>query len=86
MARCMKLDDQDQRALRKLDNDFVISADGEVAMVEGEMQVELVRPVDDGGAQFWLTIRFPGGEELEVRIARSQLLQQLDIGDDADAP
>ena len=46
MARC-RLDDQDQRALRKLDDDFVISADGEHAMVSGEMEVEIMRPAED---------------------------------------
>ena len=49
------------------------------------MEVEIIRPADDGGAQFWLTITFPSGEELDVRIARAQLLEQLDIGDDADS-
>ena len=38
MARCMQLDDQDKTALRKLDDDFVISANGETATVEGEME------------------------------------------------
>ena len=71
MARCLQLDDQDRAALRKLDDDFAITADGETATVAGEMEVEIVRPADDGGDRFWLTIRFPGGEELDVRIARS---------------
>ena len=35
------------------------------------------RPADDGGARFWLTIKFPNGEELDVRVARTQLLQEL---------
>ena len=46
-------------------------------MISGEMEVEIVRPADDGGAQLWLTIRFPSGEELDVRIARTQLLEEL---------
>ena len=49
---------------------------------ERAVEVEIVRPADDGGARFWLTIRLPGGEELDVRIARAQLLQELNI--DAD--
>ena len=61
---------------------FTISTDGETATVGGEMEVVIVRPADDGGARFWLTIRLPGGEELDVRIRRIQLLDQLDI--DAD--
>ena len=55
------------------------TAADEVATVVGEMEVEIVRPADDGGARFRLTLKFPNGEELEVRIARTQLLQQLDI-------
>ena len=40
----IKLDTQDKAALRKLDDDFVISADGETAAVTGEMQITAVRP------------------------------------------
>ena len=58
---------------------FTISTDGETATVAGEMEVVIVRPADDGGARLWLTIRLPGGEDLNVRIQRAQLLQQLDI-------
>jgi hypothetical protein len=74
----MQFDTQDQAALRALD-DFTISADGEIASIKGEMKVEVVCPADDDGARFWLTIKFPGGETLDVRIARTQLLQQLGI-------
>ena len=63
MARCMRFDEQDKRALRALDSDFTISADGETATVTGEMEVKIIRPADDGGNQFWLTIQLPGGEE-----------------------
>jgi len=45
----------------------------------GEMEVVVVRPADNDGARFLLTLRFPSGEELEVRIARTQLLEQLGI-------
>jgi hypothetical protein len=76
--RCMQFDTQDQAALRALD-DFTISADGETATVAGKMEVVVVRPADDDGSRFWLTIKFPGGETLDVRIARTQLLQQLGI-------
>ena len=31
------------------------------------------------GPPFWLTIKFPSGEEPDVRIARVQLLDQLDV-------
>jgi hypothetical protein len=79
MARCMPFDKQDKRALRALDDTFTISADGETATVAGEMEVVIVRPADDGGARFWLTIRFPSGETLDVRIRRAQLLEQLDV-------
>jgi hypothetical protein len=43
MARCMRFDEQDKRALRALD-EFNISADGETATVTGEMAVTVVRP------------------------------------------
>jgi hypothetical protein len=73
------LDEQDQRALSALDADFTISADGETATVAGEMELKIIRPDHDGGNQFWLTLQLPGGEELDVRIRRAQLLEQLDI-------
>jgi hypothetical protein len=76
MARCIPFDNQDKRALRALD-DFTFSNDGETARVVGEMEVMVVRP--DGSDQFWLTITFPSGEELDVRIRRIQLLEQLNI-------
>lgn len=63
--------------MHALDTGFAIS--DETATVSGEMEIKVVRPADAGGHQFWLTIRFPSGEELVVRIARSQLLQELDV-------
>jgi hypothetical protein len=77
MPRHIKFDDLDKRAFAVLDDDFVISSDGETATVTGEMEVTAVRPTD--GDQFWLTIKFPGGEELDARIARTQLLQELGV-------
>jgi len=78
MAGCMQLDNQDRAALRALD-DFTISADGEIATVAGKMKVEVVRPADEGGDRLWLTIRLPGGEDLNVRIQRTALLQQCGV-------
>jgi hypothetical protein len=78
----MRLDDQDKRALHALDDTFTVNNNGEVASITGEMEITIIRPADDGGARFWLTIRFPSNETLDVRIARSQLLEQLDVGDD----
>jgi hypothetical protein len=72
----MKFDAQDKAALDALDNDFTITPDGETATVAGEMKVEAVRLDDD---RFCLTIKFPSGEELDVRILRAQLLEQLNI-------
>ena len=66
-------------ALPKLDDDFIISADGEHAVISGEMEITVERPAAD---RFQMMLKFPGGEELEVRIARNQLLEQLDVGDD----
>jgi hypothetical protein len=82
MAKNMQFDSQDRRALQALDDDFVISADGETATVAGEMSVVVIRPAVDGVGQIWLTLRFPSGETLDVRIARTQLLHELDV--DAD--
>ena len=84
MAQRLQFDVQDKAALHALDNDFVISADGETATVTGEMEVELIRLADADGNRFKLTITFPGGEPLEVRIARQQLLEQLEIEADED--
>jgi hypothetical protein len=75
----MRFDAQDQAVLAALDSDFTISADGEIASITGEMELKIIRPDHDGGNQFWLTIQLPGGEELDVRIRRAQLLEQLDI-------
>jgi hypothetical protein len=74
----MRLDDQDKAVLRALD-DFTISADGETATIEGEMKVTMVRPAADDGARFFTYAPISSGEELEVRIARTQLLEQLGI-------
>ena len=43
------------------------------------MEIKIIRRAHDGGDQFWLTITLPGGEELDVRIRRVQLLEQLDV-------
>ena len=77
MPQHIRLYYQDRRALHALDHDFVISADGERAVISGEMEVTAVRLDDD--RFFCLTVTFPSGEELDVRVARSQLLEQLDI-------
>jgi hypothetical protein len=71
----MQLNDQDKRALRALDDDFKIS-DNETATITGEMQVVVTRPADD---RFWLKIKFPSGETLDIRVARTQLLQELGV-------
>jgi hypothetical protein len=72
----MRLDAQGNAALRALDDDFTINADGETAVINGEMEIVLVRPADD---RFQLTLEFPSGETLDVRIRRAQLLEQLDV-------
>ena len=72
-----KFDDLDKRAFAALDADFEIS--DEVATITGEMRVEGTRLASDGGDQFQLRFMFPGGEPLDVKIRRTQLLEQLDI-------
>ena len=85
MARCMRFDEQDKRALRALDSDFTISTDGETATVAGEMEIEIVRVAHDGGDRLWLTITLPGGEEFAVRVFRSALLEAAGIEADEEA-
>ena len=51
---------RERAALRALDDTFTISdADGETAVVEGEMEVEIVRFTSDGVDQFRLRFNFP---------------------------
>jgi hypothetical protein len=83
MVGRMRLDDQDKRALRALDSGFTIAHHGEIAWVEGKMEVGVMRPDDYGGGWCYLVIRFPGGKVFEVRIARAQLLEPARcLGDD----
>jgi hypothetical protein len=79
MAQHLQLDARDHAALRKLDPNFNFSDNNEIASVAGEMVVEVVRLVDADGTRLRMTLTFPNGEPLEVRIARSQLLEQLEI-------
>ena len=76
----IRFDSQDRAALAKLDNDFAISVDGEVATISGKMEVEIMRFAGDGGDQFRLRFKFPG-EPLDVGIRRTQLLEQLNVKD-----
>jgi hypothetical protein len=71
----MKFNAQDEAMLRALD-DFEISADNETATIAGGMEVVVVRFAED---RFRLTIKFPSGETLDVRIARAQLLEELGV-------
>jgi hypothetical protein len=75
----MRLNEQDKAALRALDADFTVSADGELGSIRGEMEVVVVRPVEDDGARLLFTLRFPGGEKFDVRILRMQLLQEFGV-------
>ena len=45
-------------------------------MISGEMEIEIIRPTDD---RLEMTVKFPGGEDFLIRLARAQLLDQLDI-------
>jgi len=79
MTDRIQFDSHDEAALRALDRSFAIDASGEVAVITGEMKVEITRPADADGARFLLRLNFPGGETLDVRMARAQLLEELDI-------
>ena len=76
----IRFDSQDRAALAKLDDDFAINADGEVATISGKLEVEIMRLAGDGGDQFRLRFKFPS-EPLDVRIRRVQLLEQLGVKD-----
>jgi fatty acid-binding protein DegV len=54
MAPRIRFDEQDKRALRALDDDVTIIDSNEVAVIAGEMAVEIARLASDGGDQFWL--------------------------------
>jgi hypothetical protein len=75
MEMQMKFNAQDEAMLHALDDDFKIS-DNETAAVTGEMRVTVTRPADD---RLWLRLTFPGGEVLDIRMARAQLLEELNI-------
>ena len=79
MSQRLQFNTEDRAALAALDTDFAISPGGEHASISGEMEITVERLADDAGNQFLLTITFPGGEQLEVRLRRSQLLEQLDV-------
>lgn len=61
-----QLDAQDRRALRALDDGFTIDSNV-VASVEGEMQIEIVRAADDGGAHFGSRLNFPAAKNSSSR-------------------
>ena len=81
----LQFDDRDKRAFAALDDNFTVSGNGEVVVISGAMVVEVTRLAGDGGDQFRLRIGFPG-EPLDINIRRSQLLEQLGIGDDNSSP
>jgi hypothetical protein len=71
----MQFTDKDQAALRKLDPDVEINANG-TATISGEMHVEITRHED----RFQVKFTFPnGGQQLDVAIRHSQLLRELGI-------
>jgi hypothetical protein len=76
--RCMKFDDRDGRALRALD--FSISDDGEVAKFEGEMRIDIIRPVNSD--RLWVAITLPAGESLRFLMPCADLSEAAGIDDD----
>jgi hypothetical protein len=79
-SRRIQFNTQDRRAVAALDDDFTVNDNNDVAVIAGEMRVEIMRIA--GGDQFRLRIGFPGGEQLDVRIARSQMMRELNVGDE----
>jgi hypothetical protein len=80
MTDRVRLDLQDKAALRALDSDFVIAADGEVATIAGDMKVEIIRVADE---RYQLAINFPGGEEFIILLSRDRTLEQLGVHDES---
>ena len=80
MMEYTPLDIKDRAALAKLDNKF--TDNGQLAMVSGEMTVEIARVPNADGDQFWMTVHFPAGETFDVRLSRAKLLEQLGVEDD----
>ena len=76
MARHLRFDAQDRAALRAFNSDFTISADGKRAVISGEMEIVVVRPAN--GDRYWLRFEFPNGEELNLKIPRWRLLQDIE--------
>jgi hypothetical protein len=74
MTDRVRFDSDDEAALRALDPDFSIAADGEVATSVGD--IEIVRV---GGDRFQLTVTFPGGEKFLISLSRDQTLRQLGV-------
>jgi hypothetical protein len=80
MADRVRFDSRDKAALRKLDTDFTIAADGEVATIAGNIEIEIVRVA---GERFQLTLNFPGGMEFPILLSRSRTLEQLGFRDES---
>jgi len=81
MAR-LRFDDRDKAALHKLDTEVVINDSNEVAVIAGEIEVEIMRLAGDGGDQFRLRFKFPG-EPPDVKARRVQFLRGLGIKDES---
>jgi hypothetical protein len=79
--RCMKFAGRDGQTLRALD--FTISDDGEVAKLVGEMQIEIVRPVNCD--RLLVAISLPRGEELHFAMPCAELLEVAGIAEDETA-
>ena len=80
MADHTPLDDMDRIALAKLDENFLVTPDSMAASVSGNMKLSIVRDADGSVDLFLLTLEMPGGELLDVRIRRTSLFEQLNVG------
>jgi hypothetical protein len=79
MTDRLQLDFQDRAALRALDGDFAIGADGEIATI-ADTKVKITRVADD---RLQLAIIFPGGVEFPILLSRNQTLKQLGFRDES---
>jgi hypothetical protein len=74
----MRLDDKDKAMLAALDEDFIVSADGETATISEDIRIHITRPADN---QIQFLIEFQN-LEFPVLLLRDKTLTTLGIKTD----
>ena len=70
----MPFDSLDEHILQMLDDGFTVNDSNEVAEIA--VRIEVTRS-DDDDDRLWFRFRFPGGEKLEIRVSRRQLIEMF---------